>query len=284
MQHQLLQGKRGIIFGVMNEQSLAALVAKQCLAEGAQIVLTNTELAFKLGTVKALAEAWQTPLIACDATSTEDLEHLLEESQRLLGGQIDFVLHACAMSQNLRRHRAYDDTNYTYFQQTLDISALSFHKLLQTAKRMDAIAEYGSVVALTYIAAQRHIAGYNDMSEAKAMLEAIARNFGSIYGEEKHVRINTVSQSPTETKAGAQFKGVKCFQEIADAMSALGNAPAQSCAELCVMLFSDYTRYVTMQNIFNDGGFVSTSLSRKYIDYLENIGGANDTGQQLIDK
>lgn len=272
MQHELLKGKRGLIFGAVDEQSLATHVARQCIAEGAQIVLTNTAAAAKLGTVKQMAEEWQVPFIACDATRVDEIVHLLEETQRVLGGQIDFVLHACAMSQNLRRRRAYDDVNYTYFQQTIDVSALSFHKLLQTAKRMDAIAEYGSVVALTYIASQRHIYGYNDMAEAKAMLESIARNFGSIYGIEKHVRINTVSQSPTDTRAGSQFKGVAYFREISEAMSALGNASAQSCAELCVMLFSDYTRYLTMQNLYNDGGFATTALSKKYIDYFHENG------------
>lgn len=256
---------------MVNSMSLAAYVAKQCIAEGAEIVLTNSPQAIKLGEVKQLAAEWNVPLVACDATSEDDLSHLLEESQNLLGGKIDFILHAVAMSQNLRRHRAYDDVNYNYFQQTLDVSALSFHKLLQTAKKMDAIIEGGSVVALTYIAAQRHIFGYNDMGDAKAMLESIARNFGSIYGQEKGVRINTISQSPTPTKASAQYRGIEYFSDFSQEMSALGNATAQSCAELCVMLFSDYTRFLTMQNIYNDGGFNTSGLSRKFIDYFHDI-------------
>lgn len=267
MQHNLLQNKRGIIFGVVNELSLAYAVAQQCIAEGAQIVLTNSKQATILGNVKTIAEGWNVPLIVCDATSESDLHTLFEEAQAVLGGKIDFVLHAVAMSQNLRRHRAYDETNYNYFQQTLDVSALSFHKMLQTAKQMDAIAEGGSIVALTYIAAQRHIFGYNDMGDAKAMLESIARNFGSIYGQYRGVRVNTISQSPTKTKASAQYNGIEYFYDFSNEMAALGNATAQSCAELCVMLFSDYTRFLTMQNIYNDGGFCNTALSQKFMDF-----------------
>lgn len=269
MTHNLLEGKRGIIFGAINEQSIAWAVAKQATIEGAQIVLTNTAVAVRFGDIKRLSEQLNVPLIEADATSENDLRHLLTEAQHLLGGKIDFILHAAAMSANIRKHNEYNQLNYTYYQQTLDISAISFHKLLQIAFELDAIAEYGSVVALSFIASQRAYANYNDMSDAKAMLESITRNFGMIYGEQKHVRINTISQSPTLTTAGSGIEGFQKFYHIADTIAPLGNASAQECAEFCVMLFSDYTRKVTMQTLYNDGGFSTTGMSHKYIDFLE---------------
>lgn len=268
MQHQLLKGKRGLVFGAVDERSLATFVARQCLDEGAHLVLTNTENALEIGSLREMAETWNVPVVACDATNVDDLRHLLAEAQTLLGGPLDFVLHSCAVSQNLRRHRDYDHLNYNYYLQTIDASALSLHKLLQTAKEMDAIAEGGSVVTLTYIAANRHLFGYNDMGDAKAMLESIVRNFGSIYGCDKGVRINAVSQSPVKTKASAGFDGMSYFRDFSNGMSSLGNANAQSCAELCVMLFSDYTRFLTMQTIYNDGGFEATALSKKFLDFF----------------
>lgn len=263
--HNLLQNKRGIIFGAVDEQSLAWHVAMQCHAEGAQLVLTNSKFGIELGDIHRLAELTGSPVIECDATDVEQLRNLLSESMRLLGGPIDFILHAVAMSPNIRRKRAYDDVNYSYFEQTLDISALSLHKLLQEAKSMDAIAEWGSVVALSYIAAHKPISGYVDMGDAKALLESIARTFGQVYGEAKHVRINTLSQSPTLTKATSQFPELHIMQTFAQDMSPLGNADAESCAQACVMLFSDYTRFITMQNIYNDGGFSTSGLTAKYI-------------------
>lgn len=269
--HNLLSGKRGIIFGAIDELSIAWAVAKQCVAEGAQIVLTNTQSAICIGSLEQLAKELKCPLIACDSTDLDDLTNLFTQSQELLHGKIDFILHAVAMSQNLRRNRQYDDANYNYFAQTIDVSALSFHKMLQTAKKLDAINEYGSVVALSYIASQRAVAGYNDMGDAKAILESITRNFGRIYGEEKHVRINTISQSPTQTRAGSRFWGVSHFYEWTDKMSPLGNANAQDCANMCVMLFSDYTRKVTMQTLYNDGGYSTTAISQLFIEtYKEN--------------
>ena len=269
MTHNLLEGKRGIIFGAVNSKSLAWAVAEQTHAEGAHIVLTNTPIAVRFGEITQLAKKINAPFIEADATSDEDLRNLLEQSQQLLGGKIDFILHAAAMSNNIRKRRNYEQLNYKYYDQTLHTSAISFHKLLQIALEMDAIAEYGSVVALSFIAAQRAYANYNDMSDAKALLESIARNFGLVYGEQKHVRINTVSQSPTITKAGEGIEGFSKFYKIADIISPLGNASAQDCAELCVMLFSDYTRKLTMQNIYHDGGFSTTGMSHRYIDFLE---------------
>ena len=266
MNFNLLHNKRGIVFGAVDERSLAWHTALACLENGAQIVLTNTATAVELGDISRLAEEHGLPLIPCDATNTDDLEHLLTEAQQRLGGKIDFILHAVAQSQNLRRHKTYEDTNYNYFLQTLDTSALSLHKLLQTALRMDAIAEGGSVVTLTYIASERTVMGYNDMADAKAMLESIVRNFGQIYGERKRVRINAISQSPTPTRASMGFDRMNYFYRLTDELSPLGNASAEDLADLCVALFSDLTRKITMQTIYNDGGFSKTALTTRFAD------------------
>ena len=258
MSHNLLAGKRGIIFGALNQQSIAWAVAKRCIEEGATLVLTNTPVALRFGQLNQLAATVNAPVIPADATNITDLENLFTRSQELLGGKIDFVLHAVAMSANMRKGIAYEDLNYDYLNQTLNISAVSFHKMLQVAHRLDALADYASVVALSYIAAQRAFPGYNDMADAKALLESIARNFGLVYGREKHVRINTLSQSPTHTTAGSGIQGFDDGFTLADRLSPLGNATADDCAAFCVMLFSDYTRKLTMQNIYHDGGFSTT--------------------------
>ena len=261
MTHNLLKGKRGIIFGALNEESIAWKVAVKAVEEGAQIALSNTMMALRMGSVDKLGEQLNAPVIAADATSVEDLENVFKTAQEKLGGKIDFVLHSIGMSLNVRKHRTYDDLDYNYLQKTLDISAISFHKMLQVAKKLDAIADYGSVVALTYVASQRTFFGYNDMADAKSMLESIARSFGYIYGREKHVRVNTISQSPTATTAGKGIKDMDNLMDFADKMSPLGNATADDCADYCVMMFSDFTRKVTMQNLFHDGGFSSMGMS-----------------------
>ncbi|MEQ8909588.1 MAG: enoyl-ACP reductase [Vicingaceae bacterium] len=263
MSNNLLEGKRGIIFGALNEQSIAWKVAEQAKAQGAKFTLTNAPIAMRMGEIQKLAESCEAEVIPADATSVEDLENLFTKSQEVLGGKIDFVLHSIGMSPNVRKGKKYDDTNYDWFQKTLDVSALSLHKVLQTAKKMDAINEWGSVVALTYIAAQRVFPDYNDMAEAKSLLESIARSFGYHYGTEKNVRINTISQSPTVTTAGSGVKGFDAFIKYAEEMSPLGNASAEDCANYCLTLFSDMTKYVTMQNLFHDGGFSATGVSRK---------------------
>ena len=242
MTHNLLKGKRGIIFGALNEESIAWKVAEKAAEEGATIALSNTAMALRMGTLDKLAEQINAPIIAADATSVEDLEKVFIEAQEKLGGKIDFVLHSVAMSPNVRKHRTYDDLDYNFLNKTLDISAISFHKMLQVAKKLDAINEWGSVVALTYVASQRTFFGYNDMADAKSMLESIARSFGYIYGREKHVRINTISQSPTATTAGKGIKDIENMMDFADKMSPLGNAVAEDCANYCVMMFSDFTR------------------------------------------
>lgn len=257
MSHQLLKGKKGLIFGALNDKSIAWKVAELAVAEGAEIVLTNTPVSLRLGEINRLAEQCGTIVIPADATSVADLEALVDGTMEHFGGKFDFVLHAVAMSPNIRKGRPYTDVNYDFFQKTVDISALSFHKLLQTLYKKDALNEWGSVVALSYIAADRAMPGYNDMADAKAMLQSITRNFGLLYGHEKHVRINTVSQSPTMTTAGQGIDGMKEMVEYADRISPLGNATAEDCAGYVLTLFSDLTRKVTMQNLYHDGGYSS---------------------------
>lgn len=264
--NNLLEGKRGIIFGALNEQSIAWKVAEKAYEQGARFTLTNAPIAMRMGEIQKLAEQCEAEVIPADATSLEELENLIQQSTEVLGGKIDFILHSIGMSPNVRKGKAYTDTNYDFFQKTLDVSALSLHKVLQTAKKLDAINEWGSVIALTYIAAQRVFPDYNDMAEAKSLLESIARSFGYHYGVEKKVRINTISQSPTVTTAGSGVKGFDAFIKYAEEMSPLGNASAEDCANYCITLFSDLTKYVTMQNLFHDGGFSNTGVSREVMD------------------
>lgn len=266
MNKGILNGKKGLIFGALDERSLAWHVAERCIEEGARIVLTNAEAAIQLGTVSELAASHAIPLIACDATKPEELAALFTRVQEIFGGQIDFILHAVAQSTNLRRHKSYEEANYTYYQQTIDISALSLHKILKTALQFDAISRGGSVVALSYIASERYFYGYNDMADAKAMLESIARQMGALYGRKNGVRVNIVSQSPTRTKAGGGWKEIDFFYRYSDHLSPLGNADADDCADTCVALFSDLMRKVTMQTIYCDGGFGRTILTPELVD------------------
>lgn len=268
MSHQLLQGKRGIIFGALDERSMAWKVAERVVDEGAAITLTNAPIALRMGKINTLAEQCHAEVIPADATSLEDLEHLFSESMEKLGGKLDFVLHSIGMSPNVRKKIPYTATNYDNFQKTLDISALSFHKVLQTAMKLDALNEWASVVGLSYIAAQRTFPGYNDMAEAKALLESITRSFGYHYGIKRKVRVNTISQSPTITTAGSGVEGFDAFYHYADKMSPLGNASAEDCANYCITLFSDLSRMVTMQNLFHDGGFSHTGVSNAIVEEL----------------
>lgn len=263
MAYNLLKGKKGIIFGALNSQSIAWKVAERAHEEGAQLVLTNTPIAIRMGELDELAEKTGSLMVPADATSVSDLENLFTRAQEYFGGKVDFVLHSIGMSPNVRKKLPYDDLSYENFTKTLDISALSFHKMIQTAKKQDAINEWGSIVALSYIAAQRTLYEYNDMADAKAILESIARSFGYIYGREKHVRINTISQSPTPTTAGQGVKGFNALMDFTERMSPLGNATAEECADYCITLFSDLTKKVTMQNLFNDGGFSSMGMSQR---------------------
>jgi len=269
MAYGLLKGKRGIISGALDEKSIAWKVALKAKEEGATFTLTNAPIAMRMGAIKQLAEQCEAEIIPADATSTEDLENLFTKSQDVLGGKVDFVLHSIGMSPNIRKGKPYTDLNYDWYKQSVDISAMSFHKMMQTAYKLDAINEWGSIVALTYMAAQRTFSFYGDMADAKAALESIARSFGYHYGKFRNVRVNTVSQSPTPTTAGGGIGGFDRFYEFAEKMSPLGNATADQCADYVTTLFSDYTRMVTMQNLFHDGGFSMTGVSEELMDMLK---------------
>ncbi len=270
MANNLLKGKRGIIFGALNEMSIAWKVAERAVEEGATITLTNTPMAVRMGTTNDLAKKLNTEVIPADATNVDDLKIVFERSQELLGGKIDFVLHSIGMSPNVRKGREYDNLDYKMLNTTLDVSAISFHKMMQVAKEMDAIAEGGSILALSYIAAQRIFTSYNDMADAKSLLESIARSFGYVYGKDKGVRVNTISQSPTMTTAGNGVSGLTDLYDFSEKVSPLGNANADDCADYCVVMFSDLTRKVTMQNLFHDGGFscmgMSAAAMKQFID------------------
>ncbi len=263
MAYNLLQGKKGIIFGALDEKSIAWQIALKSFEEGASFTLSNTPTAIRFGTIDELAQKCNSVVIPADATSVADLEKVFKTSMEHFGGKVDFVLHSIGMSMNVRKKRVYNDLDYDYFKTTLDISALSFHKLLQVAFKLDAINEWGSVVALSYIAAQRTLYAYNDMADAKSLLESIARSFGYIYGRERKIRINTISQSPTMTTAGSGVRVMGGLMDFTDRMSPLGNATAEECADYCLTLFSDLSRKVTMQNLYHDGGFSSMGMSYK---------------------
>ena len=249
----------------MDEHSIAWKVAERAAEEGAIFTLTNAPIAMRMGKINDLAAKCNSEIIPADATSVEDLENLVQGSMDKLGGKLDFVLHSIGMSPNVRKSKPYTDLNYDFFQKTVDVSALSFHKVMQTTMKLDAMNEWSSVLALTYIAAQRTFPDYSDMAEAKAMLESIARSFGYHYGSAKHVRVNTISQSPTRTTAGSGVKGFDDFIDFADKMSPLGNASAEDCANYCIAMFSDLTKMVTMQNLMHDGGFSSTGITAKML-------------------
>lgn len=261
MSNNLLAGKRGVIFGALDDKSIAWKVAERCVAEGAKITLTNAPVALRFGGINDLAKQLNCEVIPADATSMEDLENLFTKSQEILGGKLDFVLHSIGMSINVRKKREYTDLNYDWMHKTFDISAMSFHRVMQTLWKMDAVNDWGSILALTYIAAQRTFPDYNEMAESKSLLESFARSFGYHYGTRNNVRVNTISQSPTMTTAGSGVKGFEEFFNYADKMSPLGNASADACADYCVTLFSDLTRSVTMQNLYHDGGFSNMGMN-----------------------
>jgi enoyl-[acyl-carrier protein] reductase I len=268
MSFNLLKGKRGIITGALDPNSIAWKVAERVYEEGGRFVLTNAPLAMRMGKINELAAACNTEIVPADATSIEDLTVLFTRSQEIMGGKIDFILHSIGMSPNIRKSKPYEDLNYDWFLKTLDISALSFHKMMAVADKMDALNNGGSIVALSYIAAQRVFPDYTDMAQAKATLESIARSFGQVLGTKKKIRVNTISQSPTMTTAGQGIDGFDAFYNYADKMSPLGNASAEACADYCVSLFSDLTRHVTMQNLYHDGGFSSTGISAAIVEAI----------------
>lgn len=261
MSNNLLQGKNGVIFGALDEQSIAWKVAERCSEEGAKLVLTNAPVAMRFGTINALSEKLNAPVFMADATSNEDLENLFKNATEHFGGKIDFVLHSIGMSMNVRKKRDYTDLNYDFMKTTFDISAISFHRVMQTLWKQEAMKDWGSIAALTYIAAQRVFPDYSEMAESKALLESFARSFGYHFGTRNKVRVNTVSQSPTMTTAGSGVKGFTEFFNYADKMSPLGNASAEACADYCVFLFSDLSKMVTMQNLYHDGGFSNMGMN-----------------------
>lgn len=265
MSYNLLKGKKGIIFGALDENSIAWKTAERVHEEGGKFVLTNAPIAMRMGTIKELAEKTNSEIIPADATNLEDLENLIDKAQEILGGKLDFVLHSIGMSINVRKGKHYTDQKYDWTHKGLDVSAMSFHKVMQTLYQKDAMNEWGSIVALTYMAAQRVFPDYNDMADNKAFLESIARSFGYHFGKKKNVRVNTISQSPTPTTAGKGVKGFDGFIAYADKMSPLGNATAQDCADYTISLFSDLTKRVTLQNLYNDGGFSNMGVSEEVI-------------------
>ncbi len=269
MPNQLLKGKKGIIFGALDEKSIAWKTALECHAQGAEIVLSNAPIALRMGQINELSKAINAPVFPADVTNMDDLKKLFEESMKHFGGGVDFILHSIGMSLNVRKGKHYTEIDYGFNQKSLDISSMSLHRVLRTAWEMDAINEWGSVVALTYIAAQRVFPDYNEMADAKALLESVTRSFGYHYGVRKKVRVNTISQSPTRTTAGSGVKGFDGFISYAEKMSPLGNASGEDCARYCALMFSDMTRMVTMQNLFHDGGFSFTGVTEAVINQME---------------
>ena len=268
MSHKILEGKKGIIFGALDDQSIAWKTAESVADAGGIFILTNAPVAIRMGTINVLAEQTGSHVIPADATNIEDLNQLIDQAQEILGGKLDFVLHSIGMSVNVRKGKHYTDLNYAWMSKGWDVSAVSFHKLMKSLYQKDAMNAWGSIVALSYVAAQRTFPNYNDMADNKAYLESIARSFGYFFGKDKNVRVNTISQSPTITTAGKGVKGLEDFIKYADLTSPLGNATAEDCADLTVTLFSDYTKRVTLQNIYNDGGFSSVGVSQEIIDKL----------------
>ena len=268
MAYNLLKGKKGIIFGALDERSIAWKVAEKAHEEGATFTLTNAPIAMRMGEINKLAEKCGAEIIPADATSIEDIENLYSKSTEILGGKVDFILHSIGMSPNVRKKKTYTDLNYDWFLKTLDVSALSFHKVLQVADKMDIMNDWGSILALSYIAAQRTFPDYSDMAQAKSVLESIARSYGYFFAKKNKVRVNTISQSPTMTTAGTGVGGFDVFFDYADKMSPLGNAPAEACADYCVSMFSDLTRLVTMQNLMHDGGFSASGITDDIIEEL----------------
>lgn len=268
MAYNLLKGKKGIIFGALDESSIAWKVAEKAQEEGAEFILTNAPVALRMGSIQNLADKTGSDLIAADATNMEDLENLIDAAIAKFG-KIDFILHSIGMSPNVRKKRDYTNLNYDWLHKTYDISAMSFHKVMQVCFQKDAINEWGSVLGLSYIAAQRTFGKYGDMAEAKSLLESIARSFGYHYGKAKKVRVNTISQSPTPTTAGTGVNGFDKMLDFGEKTAPLGNATADECADYCVMMFSDFTRKVTMQNLFHDGGFSSVGISEELLESME---------------
>ncbi len=261
MSYNLLMGKKGIIFGALDENSIAWKVAERAYEEKASFILTNTPASLRMGKIYDLSKKTKSIVIPADATSISDIEILFDKALIFFGGKIDFILHSIAMSINIRKKLEYPCINYDFLKKGWDISAVSFHKIMKIAWDKKAINKWGSIVALTYIASKRNFPSYVDMSDYKSYLESIARNFGYFWGIKEKVRVNTVSLSPIYTKAAASISGFKDFLYLSNKLSPLGNASSQDCADYIITLFSDLTRKVTMQNLYNDGGFSKIGIN-----------------------
>jgi len=265
--HDLLDGKTGVIFGPLNEDSIAWSIAKACHREGAEFALSNAPVARRFGTLDELAEDTESPIIWADATDDEDLEDLFAEVKDRYGS-IDFIVHSIGMGVNVRKDVPYEDLNYNWYEQTLDVSAVSLHRIVHHALETDTIADGGSILAMTYIGSQRIFSKYSEMGDAKALLESIVRSYGYRLGE-RSIRINAISQSPTKTTAGSGIEGFDAMYEFAERVAPLGNASADSCADYAVTLLSDFARMVTMQTLYHDGGFSSMGISDEIVEAME---------------
>ena len=262
----LLKDKTGVIFGALNDTSIAWAIAQAAHREGAQFALSNAPVARRLGAVDDLAEQTDSPIIWADATSDDDLQKLFDEVKDHYG-KIDFIVHSIGMGVNVRKDKPYEGLNYDWYHKTLDISAISLHRIVHHAMEADGVAEGGSILALTYIGAQRTFSKYSEMGDAKALLESIVRSYGYRLGR-KRIRINSISQSPTRTVAGSGISGFDAMFEFAERIAPLGNADAESCADYAVLMMSDLARMVTMQNLYHDGGFSTMGISDEIISDL----------------
>ena len=256
MGYGLLKGKKGVVFGALDESSIGWQIALAAYREGASFALSNVAVALRIGALDDLAEACgEASVIPCDATNMDELKELFTRVKEEMG-EVDFIVHSIGMSQNIRKEKPYRQLNYDWYLRTLDVSAISLHKMITAALDNKAIADGASIVAMSYIAAQRNYSTYSDMGDAKALLESIVRSYGSRLATHG-IRINTISQSPTQTRAGSGIDNFDKMFEFADRTSPLGNATAAECANYVVTLLSDLTRKVTMQNLYHDGGYSS---------------------------
>lgn len=273
----LLKGKKGLIFGALDDRSIAWRIALACYREGAEFSLSNAPVALRFGDLDDLAEETGANVFPCDVTKEDEIEDMMQKVKEE-HGKIDFMLHAIGMSPNVRKNKGYEELNYQWMQQTLDISAVSLHKVIRYADKADLLNEGASIVALSYIGAQRIFSKYSDMNDAKALLESIARNYGSRLAD-RGIRVNTVSQAPTKTSAGSGIKGFDGMYTFAEKLAPLGNPTADDCADYCVTLFSDLTRKVTMQNLYHDGGFVTAGINEEMINDLAKLYGGEGSDE-----
>ncbi|HET9136436.1 MAG TPA: enoyl-ACP reductase [Candidatus Kapabacteria bacterium] len=266
----LLKGKTGIIFGPLDESSLGWHIATAAYREGAKLAISNVALALRIGKPQELAAmCGNAPLIPCDASNQAEIDTCFKEVKERFG-KIDFIVHSVGMSTNIRKGMPYEKLNYDWYLKTIDVSGLSLHRLISGALENDVLNDYSSIIGLSHMAAQRPFTTYTDMAEAKAVLESIARNYGARLGLQK-IRVNTVSQSPTWTRAGSGIEDFDKMYYYSDLLAPLGNASAEECGDYCVTLLSDLTRKVTMQNLYHDGGFALMGLSQSMLRLMDSV-------------